>query len=124
MDREQVPKRLLGRRDKRVAPVSVLHFARVYGADVDGVADALMKLAEASGANQRYIDSVEQDIGAWMEVRARQATPYEDAPPLETLMEAVRELASPQEAQAIFERAGIMGSGEAGSRPAAPSSPG
>ncbi|MGI8729076.1 MAG: hypothetical protein ACR2LK_03660 [Solirubrobacteraceae bacterium] len=113
MDQEQVPKHLLGRRDKRVAPASVLHFARVYGADVDVVADALMKLAEASGADQRYIDSVEHEIGAWMEARARQATPYEDAPSLENLMKAVRELASPQAAQAIFKRAGITEPGEA-----------
>lgn len=95
------------RRDKKIAPAGVLHFVRVYGADVDAVAGALMYDAEASGAAAPDIASVEQDIGAWMAGRARRAQIHDDAPSLATLVVAVRELASPQQAAAIFERADV-----------------
>ncbi len=109
MDADGVPKHPAGRRDKKVAPASVLRYARVYGADVDAVAAALMDDAEASGAAAQYVESVEQDIGAWMAGRARRARIVDGAPSLEALVAAIREIASPQEAAAILERAQIKG---------------
>jgi len=107
MDSDGVPKHLLGRRDKKIAPTKALHYARIYGADVDAVADALMQIAEESGAPVSAVASVEQDIGAWMAGRARRAARDDDAPSVQTLMAAVKALTSAEDAEAIFAEAGI-----------------
>lgn len=110
MESEGVPKYPAGRRDKKIAPVSTLHFARIYGANVDAVADALMTEAENSGAAPRFVAAVEQDIGAWLAGRSRRARLDDDAPSLEALVQAVTDFASPELAAAILDRAGIRAS--------------
>lgn len=105
MEAEGVPKHPFGRRDTKIAPVSVLHFARVYGANVEKVAYALVTEAAESDAERQYAESVEEDVAAWMKGRALAATPNPDAPSAEALLRAVRELAAPELVDAVLERA-------------------
>lgn len=112
MNSEGVPKYPAGRRDKKIAPISALHFARIYGADIDAVADALMTEAESSGAAPQFVASVEQDIGAWLAGRSRRARLDDDAPSLEVLVRAVTDFTSPELAATILGRAGIRASTE------------
>jgi hypothetical protein len=107
MTSDGTPRYRLGRRDKKVAPVAVLHYARVYGADVDHVAAALVDDAEKSGTDAEFVESVERDVSAWMEGRARAARVRTTAPTLEDLVAVVQRLSAPEQAEQILRAAGI-----------------
>lgn len=107
MTSDGTPRHRLGRRDTKVAPVVVLHYARVYGADVDRVAAALVDDAESSAADAKFIASVEHDVGAWMAGRARAARVRDDAPTLDYLVEAVQRLTGPELCEQILRAAGL-----------------
>lgn len=114
MDAQGIVKHRLGRRSRRIAPVAVLDLAVQYGADVAVVADAVMSVAERSGAEPRFIAGVEQDIGAWFAGNALQAPgPQEDE--LARVLEAMRETIGVEATNVILERAGLSGRAAAAS---------
>jgi hypothetical protein len=114
MDSQEIVKHRLGRRARKIAPVAVLDLAVQYGADVAQVADELMSIAEHSGAEQRYVAGVEQDIGAWFAGNALQASgPREDE--LARVLAAMRETLGAEATGAILERAGLSGQAVAAS---------
>lgn len=106
-DKDGIEKYPFGRRDKKLAPDAVLDLARAYAANVNDVAEQLMVYAEESGAAPRYVNGVEKTIGAWLAGQARSArsTPEE----VEAIVAAIREVATPELADAIFARAGLTG---------------
>lgn len=103
VDAKGITKYEAGRRDKKLAPDAVLDLAVVYAVDVNDVAEALMAYAEASGAEQKFVDGVEETVGAWLAGRAQQAS----AGDLDAVVAALRELAAPDVAEAILARAGL-----------------
>jgi hypothetical protein len=106
MDAEQIPKHRLGRRVRKIEPVSLLDLAVEYGADVAKVADDVMTIAEHSGVAEPLITATEQDMGAWFAGRAmRAAGPHEDQ--LLAVIDAIRDTVGIEAADTILARAGV-----------------
>jgi excisionase family DNA binding protein len=108
MDENGIPKHEVGRRTRKIAPVALLQLAVVYGADVAGVADQAMTIAEQSGVATHLVAAIEADLGRWFEEQAKQAAALPESQ-LSSLIDAVYAAVGADAAQVIPARAGITG---------------